>query len=858
MSKTIHTSLFAQLLFTVLAFTVMVLFSYFFMRSIIHRNLVRNAVSVFTFAQTQLEADLLEPKTVLSGFAHTISGMISRGDSEKIVNDYLHDFTDYLEMSGSNIMKSSALFGYFEAFERPVFLSSSNVALEAINPKSRPWYLGAVANCGEVIETDPYAHAITGAMVVSYARCIHDANGKHVGVAALNVNLENIGSNIADIAVAQGGYGLLIGNDLTVITHSNAEFIGRDVRDSDIPLSIFSEEFEKGMDILERPLTNWKGEVTIAFIKRVSNGWYLGLLTPEVPFYKDLATMASILIFIGFLSAAILIIILIRIDAAKSKSDMESRHKSAFLANMSHEIRTPMNAIIGMTTIGKSSDEIEKKDHCFTKIEDAGNHLLGVINDILDMSKIEANKFELSPSEFNFEKMLQQIVNVVNFRVDEKSQKLSVYIDRKIPQSLIGDDQRLSQVITNIISNAIKFTPENGSIDIDAQFIEEKDGICTIQISITDTGIGMNWEQQERVFSSFEQAESSTTRKYGGTGLGLSISKSIVELMGGNIWIVSEIDKGSTFSFTVKLKHGTLSYFKLLSPDVNIDNVRIMVVDDDQDILDYFTEISREFKINCDTAISGQEALKIVSQNGNYHIYFVDWKMPGMDGIQLTAQLKKQHESVKSVVIMITAAEWTTIEKEAREAGVDKFLSKPLFPSCIANVINEILGIDHKKIEETHEERNITGMYAGRRILLVEDVEINKEIVLALLEPTQINIDHAENGKQAVQKFKENPDNYEMIFMDIQMPEMDGYEATRKIRAAEKHIADKNSESFSGAASAEAQKQPRQRIPIVAMTANVFREDVERCLDAGMDNHIGKPLDFKEVIEMLDSYLPKK
>jgi len=835
--KRTTTSLFVQVAFTGLAFLAMVLLSYFFMRNIIHGNLVRNAESVYSFAQSQLESDLLEPKTVLSGFSHSVLSMVSRGDSVEVVANYLNDFTDYLHLSGSEMLRSSALFVYFEALREPVFLSSSNVALDAVGPRDRPWYRDAVANCGSIVETLPYEHVITGERVVAYARCLHDEQGRRIAVIGLNVNVKDIGANIVDIALAQGGYGILISGDLMIMAHANPDFIGRNIRDTSIPLSTFLEEFESGSNVLERPLVNWKGETTIAFFKKMSNGWYLGLLTPEGPFYKDLYTMASTLVILGFISAVILIIILIRIDFARSKSDMESRHKSQFLANMSHEIRTPMNAIIGMTTIGKSSVDSERKDYCFTKIEDAGNHLLGVINDILDMSKIEANKFELSPSEFNFEKVLQRIVSVVNFRVDEKKHKFSVYIDRNIPQFLIGDDQRFAQVITNLLSNSIKFTPENGTISLDARFMEEKDGYCKIQISVSDSGIGMNFEQQKRIFSSFEQAESSTTRKYGGTGLGLAISKSIVEQMGGSIWMVSEIDRGSTFTFTVKMKRGNTSHKGLLSSSVNLNNVRIMVVDDDRDILNYFKEITKEFKVDCDTAISGREAIELVKKNGQYHIYFIDWKMPVMDGIQLTAELKAQHGTAESIVIMITAAEWNAVEQDARKAGVDKFLSKPLFPSCIANIINEALGIDQKKIEEIHTETSLDGIFAGRRILLVEDVEINREIVMALLESTQIEIECAENGKEAVRMFSEAPDKYDVIFMDVQMPEMDGYEATKRIRAL----------NISKA----------KTIRIIAMTANVFKEDVERCLEAGMDNHIGKPLDYNEILEKLNIYLPR-
>jgi len=835
MKKVSSRLLYIQLIFTALAFAAMVILSYFFMRDIVHKNLVNNAESVFSFAQTQLESDLLEPRMMLQGFSQTIRSMLIRGDSAEAVENYTKDITDYLHLSGSRVLNALEMYGYFEVYGDPVFLGSREIPKD-FSPQSRPWFKAAVLNCGNVIETPPYKSSLDGNTIITYARCIHDNNDKRLGIICLNVNVMDIGGKIVDIALDRGGYGIVLSQDLTIISHIDYSYVGMNLLDSELPISALAEDIVLGVDVVERPMINWKGENNVVHIRRLSNGWYLALLTPQDKFYHSISSMALILFLLGSFFAAALVMILIRIDAAKKKSDRDSMHKSQFLANMSHEIRTPMNAIIGMITIGKSSTEIEKKDHCFTKIEDASNHLLGVINDILDMSKIEANKFDLSPSEFNFEKMLQRIVNVINFRVDEKDLKLTVHIDRDIPSEIIGDDQRLAQVVTNLLSNAIKFTPEHGSIHLDSRLIEEIDGICKIQFSVSDNGIGMTAEQQKRIFSSFEQAETSTTRKYGGTGLGLPISKSIVELMGGSIWVVSEYKKGSTFFFTVFLKRSQTSpQKKLLSDEINLNNVRILVVDDDQEVLDYFKEISGEFQVYCDTVRNGEDAIKLVEEKGLYHIYFIDWKMPGMDGIQLTAELKTHHESAKSVVIMITAAEWTVVEKEARDAGVDKFLSKPLFPSSIANIINEALGIDRQKNGEM--KLQIDGIFKGMHILLVEDVDINRDIVMTLLEPTGIEIDCAENGYDAFNKFSKNPDKYDIIFMDVQMPVMDGYDATRKIRALDNDHA--------------------KNIRIIAMTANVFREDIERCLEAGMDNHIGKPLDFNEVIEKLTIYLPK-
>ena len=535
-------------------------------------------------------------------------------------------------------------------------------------------------------------------------------------------------------------------------------------------------------------------------------------------------------------------------------TEAANRAKSEFLANMSHEIRTPMNAIIGMVAIGKSTADIERKNYSLTKIEDASKHLLGVINEILDMSKIEAGKFELSPVEFNFEKMIQRVVDIISFRAETKHQKFMIHIDTDIPKTLIGDDQRIAQVITNLLGNAVKFTPERGVINLDAHYLKNKKGkegddtYCTIQIEVIDTGIGISPEQQARLFQSFTQADSDTSRNFGGTGLGLAISKSIVEMMGGKIWLESAYGKGSSFIFTIHVKPAEIQEQQGSDQQVNWGNLRILAVDDDSIILSYIEEIMRSFNVSCDTAICGEDALRLIVQNGHYDIYFLDWKMPGIDGIELTKQLKAiptTHGNYS--VVLFSAEEWGEIEKEAKQAGVDKFLSKPLFPSAIADIINDCIGLDQKHHEKI--QLDINGIFSGCCILLVDDIEINREIVVALLEPTLIQIDCAENGLQAVQMFGENPKKYELIFMDVQMPEMDGYEATHRIRKMEEEI-------FT-ASMAPLNEKPKG-VPIIAMTANVFREDLQKCLDAGMNDHTGKPLEFAKVLDKLRTYLHPK
>jgi len=520
---------------------------------------------------------------------------------------------------------------------------------------------------------------------------------------------------------------------------------------------------------------------------------------------------------------------------ALEKAQAASQAKSEFLSNMSHEIRTPMNAIIGMTNIAMSAHSIERKDYALGKICDASVHLLGIINDVLDMSKIEANMLELHPTTFVIEEMIKKVISIVNFRIVEKQIKLSVFIDDKIPSALVCDDQRLSQIITNLLSNATKFTPENGSVSLKVSLEEETDNVYEIKFEITDTGVGISDEQQARLFNPFEQADSSTARKYGGTGLGLAITKRILELMGGSISVSSRLGIGSTFTFTVKAKKPSDDMIRFLSISGNAkgSDIKILVVDDDEDILDYFDDIAMRLKVPCDTALNGEEAIKLIEAGNKYDLYFVDWQMPGIDGIELSRRI---HELKKDdpVIIMISSVQWHDIAEDAKNAGVNGFLPKPIFPSDVITCINNNFGIDILN-EKSRSKTDNADSFWGYRVLLVEDIEINREIVLALLEPTLVEIDSAENGAEALKMYKEAPENYNIIFMDIQMPIMDGYEATRQIRSQDTENA--------------------KTIPIIAMTANVFMEDVNQCLESGMDDHLGKPLDFDAVLRILRKHL---
>jgi signal transduction histidine kinase/DNA-binding response OmpR family regulator len=539
---------------------------------------------------------------------------------------------------------------------------------------------------------------------------------------------------------------------------------------------------------------------------------------------------------VWFLSAFALVAVLLVINRrAAQKLELQSQEvlaaseaKGNFLATMSHEMRTPLNAIIGMTAIGKRSTDMEIKNYTLEKIDDASTHLLGVINDILDMSKIEANKLELSPIEFNFERMLQKVITVINFRMAEKRQQFSVNVDTKAPPLLISDDQRLAQVITNLLSNAVKFTPVEGEICLTVSLLGKTPDLCELRVEVADNGIGISPEQQKKLFSAFEQAESGISREFGGTGLGLAISRRIIELMDGRIWIESEIGKGSRFIFTIRVPYGEENLRSQLTSNVQWQDLRVLAVDDSPLMCQYFSGIFDQLGIHCEVTGDGHEACRIIKENGGFDIYFIDWRMPGMDGLELTKWIKSN--GIRGKVILFSSAELEEVREASLRSGADKCLIKPFLSSTIIDCLNECFGTSGK--HESHEHDN---QFAGKTLLIVEDIEINREILLSLLENTGLNIDCAGNGEEAVARITAAPEKYDIVFMDMQMPVMDGLEATRRIRAL---------------------SAPRcKEIPIIAMTANVFKDDVEHCLAAGMNDHVGKPINIDEVFEKLRKVL---
>ena len=511
-----------------------------------------------------------------------------------------------------------------------------------------------------------------------------------------------------------------------------------------------------------------------------------------------------------------------------------NKAKTAFLSNMSHEIRTPMNAIIGLDSLALRNDKLlpETREY-LEKIGESARHLLGLINDILDMSRIESGRIVLRKEEFSFRSMLEQINTMVMSQCGEKGLKYACRMTGGVSDYYIGDDMKLKQVLINILSNAIKFTEKGGNIVMTVERTATYGDQSTIKFVIKDTGIGMEKSFIPKIFDSFTQEDSSRNNKYGSTGLGMAITKNIVELMNGTISVESEKSVGTEFTVVVTLKNcehqgPATSYIKP-------KDMRVLIVDDEEIAAEHARMVLDEVGISAECASSGAEALKMLelqhTKHEPYNLVLLDWKMPEMDGLEVSKEIRKRY-SKETTIIILTSFNWDEIMDEALHVGVDSFLAKPLFAS---NVIDEFERIARKNNMSLFRERRRADLN-GKKILLAEDIQINAEIMKQILKIKGAEIDHAENGRIVLEMFANSaPKHYDAILMDVRMPEMDGLEATAKIRALDRKDA--------------------KTIPIIAMTANAFDEDVQRSLQVGMNAHLSKPVEPEHLYRTLEELI---
>ena len=507
--------------------------------------------------------------------------------------------------------------------------------------------------------------------------------------------------------------------------------------------------------------------------------------------------------------------------------------KSNFLANMSHDIRTPMNAIVGYSTLlMKDADDKNKVIEIGKKITYSSQHLLSLINDVLDMSKIESGRTSLNSDKVDVSEVINNISEIVQVQTKSKKQSFEIKTKGNIPPYIYADKLRLTQILLNLLSNAVKYTEKNGTISLTVEGYGNNGQTSHLRFIVSDNGQGMSREFIEKIFEPFSRETNSMTNKIQGTGLGMSITKSIIDLMGGTIDIQSELGKGSVFTvdliFSVPLDENDDNFF------ADHEITRVLVGDDEIDVTENIQSILSDAGLECDAAIGGLEsvdkATRAYEDNNSYDVIILDWKMPDMDGVECVRRIRK--EIGKDVPIFVLSSyDVSEIEDEAKKAGVDLFLPKPFFLSNFQRVLDTY----YQNKANTEEEGNNSDDFSGVKILVAEDNEINAEIITELLDSIGIKCVIAEDGLEALRVFtEESPDEFDMIFMDIQMPIMDGYESARRIRASNNTRA--------------------KSIPIIAMTANAFEDDVKASMASGMNAHISKPIDFERLKSIIKSF----
>ena len=576
--------------------------------------------------------------------------------------------------------------------------------------------------------------------------------------------------------------------------------------------------------------------------------WYLVSVMPYSILNKNVDALENLRIFmVGLACASILIflsLIFIRyffitrsqvyeLEKARQIALEASTAKSKFLANMSHDIRTPMNAIVGMTAIATAHiDDQKQVQNCLRKITLSSKHLLGLINDVLDMSKIESGKLTLTTDQISLKEVVEGIVNIMQPQIKAKRQTFNIHVENILTENVWCDGVRLNQVLLNLLSNSTKYTPEGGSIQLSLS--EEKspkgENYIRIHIKVKDNGIGMSPDFLKRIYEPYSRADGVRVSKTQGTGLGMAITKYIVEAMEGSLNITSELDKGTEVSLTFDFENAVALEMDMVLPSWNM-----LVVDDDELLCRTAIDTLKTIGINADWVLSGEKAIELVIQHhqkrDDYQIILLDWKLPGMNGIQVAKEIRRNLGD-EVPILLISAYDWSEFEAEAREAGISGFISKPLFKSTLYHALRQYMDAE----TENDQTLNPNIDLSGRRILLAEDNELNWEVAKELLSDLSVELDWAEDGQICLDKFQRSPEGYyDAILMDIRMPHMTGYEATKAIRGLNHPNA--------------------LSVPIIAMSADAFSDDIQHCLECGMNAHIAKPIDDIELTRLLKRYL---
>jgi len=819
-------SVFRQLLFVWLAFFLMAFISYLFVKDIVNDYLTKEAKNTLSYTQSKIDTDLLEMETSLQNISQSIRSMILRGDSANAILEYMTEMTEHLASNDARVTGFNGIFGSFETFNNMYLDGTGWMPPEDYVPEERPWYKVALAANGNIAVTTPYVDALTGEVVVSYSKRIFDKSGKPLGVIGIDLLLNGIVEYVIGTRLAEGGYGILLNENLEIIGIPKKEIMGKSL--TELPYEGIPDvvnDLKNGVEISERKIIDDSLDLDyILFTKQFRNGWHMGLLTPMEQYYQKVRNMKVFIAVLGAFLALTLSFLLFRLAVAKQESDEKnqlaeaaSKAKSDFLAKMSHEIRTPMNAIIGMAELALRESLPNAAREQIITIKQAGANLLGIINDILDFSKIESGKLEIIPSNYQFSSLIYDVVSIIRMRVVDSNISFVVNIDCSVPNFLFGDETRIRQVLLNILSNAVKYTKKGFvSFSVNGEINEDT---VLLTIDVADSGNGIKPEDLEKLFGEFVQIDMVANKGVEGTGLGLVITKKLVNAMGGNIEVQSEYGKGSIFTITLSQKICSPEPLAVVEKP---KEEHVLVYECNRVYADSIICTVDNLGVECERAETDDEFREKLKSK-NYTFLFVSYSL-----LENAKAIMQEFNSHAKIVVLTEFGEAT--------ADINlNMLAMPVHSISVANILN---GVSDNFSYSANENSAARFIAPNARILIVDDIDTNLKVAEGLMLPYKMHIDMRLNGIEAIKAVKAN--HYDLVFMDQMMPEMDGIEATRIIR----EMGNENPHYA--------------KLPIIALTANAVSGTKEMLISKGFNDFLSKPIDTVKMNTILSKWLPKE
>jgi len=812
-----------ELVFVFAAFALMAMVGYFSIGNILRKHLLSGAKEMLYTAEANIRAGLSEAETALINSYYVIEGMEEKDASKQEILDYLTITTDWMRRREQGLLDYYGIYGFIngEFYDSMDFKASRDYI-----PQRQPWYQTAIRSGRNIAYTAPYEDARTGDIIISAVRNIDIKKGDISGILSVDINIQWLQDYVCSLKLTESGYSILLNRGMTVLTHPDITHVGSQLEDLGKSYEETAKILRSHEEVFARRITDINGSSAIIFIKHIFNGWYVCIITPYSEFYRDLYFSAVIMILLGIVLSVLLCYILLRLSAAKMRADEDNKSKSSFLASMSHEIRTPMNAITGMAELLLRLELSDEARGYARDIKHAGNNLVSLINDILDFSKIEAGRLEINQGKYMLASLINDSVNIIRMRIGEKPLRFFTNIDSNIPNSLIGDEVRMRQILLNLLSNAVKYS-EKGHIGLSILTQKREDKQVWLKISVADTGRGIKKDDLVKLFGEFVQVDTKKNKGIEGTGLGLAITRQLCILMGGSITVESEYGKGSVFTAIIPQEINSPEPFAAVEEPYK---KKVLV----------YERRSIYAQAVCWSLENMRVPYVIVTNQDDFTnaLFREDWFYV-FSGYGLYYQIKPVMEQCASLhdgkkPPLALMLEWGTEEYIPNV----RFMSIPVQSLSIANTLNG------KEDSKGYAESTgvIRFCFPCARLLVVDDIATNLKVAEGLLAPYRTTVDTCLSGRQSVEMAKKI--NYDIILMDHMMPEMDGIEATAVIRAWEEE---------------ERKTNPaRRQIPIVALTANAVVGMKETFLQCGFNDFIAKPIDVSKLDEILNRWIPKE